>query len=246
MTIEKYVILSRLQLHWADKTHCSWEFLKTDSSSVVAYFYILHSFQTTNTTQTLCSVWGMNSWIVSSCRKKSLERESWRERRGLSCLLHFRCVWSESVTKTPFTTHVKKGFIWSLQRHGAPSVPAQKYCSWESGKQALMFPLHFSQTNGWHLPSCTPNTAPWTPLKEYLWLSQVILVWGCLKGWREGRRPPKIGCLFISYVQRFRHRSLYLNLYIYFSWAVCMKWDVALSQTITRNFKDIRMSVRFV
>lgn len=190
----------------------------------------------------------MNTWNVSLCRKNSLERESWRERRGLSCLLHFRCVWSQSVTNTPFTTHVKKGFIWSQQRHGAPSVPGQKYCSGESSKQALMFPLLFLQTNGWHLPSCTPNIAPWTVLKESLWLSQVILVWGRLKGWREGRRPPKIGCLFISYVQGFKHRSLYLNLYIYiyFSWAGWMKWDVALSQTITRNFKDIRMSVRYV
>ena len=143
----------------------------------MAYFYILQSFQNTDTTQTLCSARGMNTWNVSSCRKNSLERESWRERRGLWCLLHFRCVWSQSVTNTPFTTHVKKGFIWSQQRHGAPSVPAQKYCSGESSKRALMFPLLFLQTNGWHLPSCTPNIAPWTVLKESLWLSQVILVW---------------------------------------------------------------------
>lgn len=153
---------------------------------------------------------------------KTLGSTPWVEntlegKKGLSCLLHLASVWSPSVTNTPLTMHVKNPFVWSWQPHHAPPVPAQKHCG-DKQPRCTDVPLRCSEADVWHLPSYTLKGAPCTSVKEQLWISHIVffraperIIWA--------KRPPKIGCLFISHIQSFRYRSLYL------------KQDVATSQS---------------
>ncbi len=155
--------------------------------SAGADFYIMHLSQTSNTIQTFAFLFSdkHSKWLLHV--ENTLEEKSWQERRGLSCLLHLRCMWSQSVTNTAFTSHVKKkrkGFIWSQQHHGAPSVPAQKYCREKQQKSTDVRYFSHKQT-----PDIC-RLAHWTLhlvllSKSTFWLSQVILVWGHMKGWCE-------------------------------------------------------------
>lgn len=136
-----------------------------------------------------------------------------KKRRGLSCLLHLRCVWSQSVTNTSFTMHVQKAFIWSQQQLGAPSVPAQKYCSENAAEERWCYFPH-KQT------SDICRLALWTLHLVLLSKSTFDFHNSCLRTPERmmwGRGLPKIGCLFISYFQSLRYCSLYLNIYIYIS-----------------------------
>lgn len=99
--------------------------------------------------------------------------------------------------------------------------------------------LLFSQTNVWHLPS------HWT--LHLVLLSKTTFDFHkkfLFEGtWKNDVRRTASKNRLLIYIQSFRYRSLYLNINIYFSWAVCLKRDVALSRVIMGNCKNIWMSV---
>lgn len=147
--------------------------------------------------------------------ENTLEEKSLQERRGLSCLLHLRCVWSRSVTNTAFTLHVfKKGL------HLIPTAPRCSLSTstkilqrkvakehWCSATFLINKRLTFAVL---HIEHCTLyfcQRVPLTFTSNSRLRAPERMMWG---SWL-----PKIGCLFISYVQSFRYRSLYLNIYIY-------------------------------
>lgn len=138
--------------------------------------------------------WGTSSWNNSSRRNYAWGKKLLKE--GLSCLLHFRCVWSQSVTNTPFTLHVKNPFIWSRQHRGAPTAPVQKYCSQRQQKTTdvpLLFLINKRLTFAALLiEHCTLYFCQRIPL--------TFTSNSCLRAPERmmwGRQSPKIGCLFI-------------------------------------------------
>lgn len=113
---------------------------------------------------------------------------------------------------------------------------AQEYCSEKAAKEHWCSAAFLA--NKRLTLAVTLNIAPCTSVKEYLWLE--FLFEGT---WTNDVRKKASKNRLLTYIQSFRYRPLYLNINIYFSWAVCLKRDVALSQIITGNCKNIWMSI---
>lgn len=146
------------------------------------------------------------------------EKKSWQERQGLSSLLHIRCVCDRKVSLMRHSwCTLKKGLhliaaaprVLPKYQHKntAPKKTAtDHWCSpaFLSNKRLTFAVLHIEH--------CTLYFCQRVPLtftsKSTLRAPERMM-------WR--RRLPKIGCLFISYVQSSRYCLLYLNIYIYFS-----------------------------
>lgn len=151
----------------------------------------MHSFQTTDT-QTMRLVRGQTLKTTPRVEKHTWGWGGGGVVKGLSCLLHFRCVWSQSVTNTASIMHVIKGSIWSPQQRGAPShstrilqrnTAKDHWCALLTNKRLTLAvtlniaPLYFCQ----RVPlTFTRNSCLRAP-ERTMW----------------GGRLPKIGCLFI-------------------------------------------------
>lgn len=172
----------------------------------------MHLFQTTNTTQTL--FWsGINTWNDSSCRKYT-----WGEKLAISsrALMSF-CISGACDHKVSLMCHSRR----TLKR-GLHLIPTAPRCSlststkilqrkaakehWCSATFLINKRLTFAVL---HIEHCTLyfcQRVPLTFTSNSRLRAPERMMWGS--------RLPKIGCLFISYVQSFRYRLLYLNIYI--------------------------------
>lgn len=172
------------------------------------------------------------------------EEKSWQKKPVKGS--HVFCISGVCDHKVSLIRHspctLKRGFIWCQQHHGAPSVLAQKYCSEKAAKERWCSAAFLTNKRltfaVLHVEHCTLYFCQRVPL--------TFTRNSCLRAperMTRGRRLPKIGCLFISYVQSFTRCSLYLNIYKYFSWAACLKQNVALPRIITRNCNNIWTSI---
>ena len=155
---------------------------------------------------------GINTWNGASCRKYTWGgKKVGKNVKQLSCLLHLRCVCDHKVSLIRRSRcTLKKGS--SFDPGSTTVLPQYRHRNTETD-----VPLAAFLTNK-RLTSCTLNTAPCTSVKDYLWLSQVILVWGHLKGWREEEGFQKYPAyLYRMFKASDIARFIWIYIYIYIS-----------------------------